>query len=214
MLELIILTILISVSGALSPGPLTVSTAALGLRKGYKAGILAAMGHMIFELPFVFILCLFYSIVASILLNSFFKLGFTAFLLIFITFFASLLLKDAIRGVEIEKMGNPRIENPLLIGLIFTAANPYFLLWWATVGFPLIQLVINNGFPFSFAIMYSSHIWLDYAWLTMIASLTSVSKKFMKGKGFRIISLSLAIFLYYLAASIISFEFFNVKILF
>ncbi len=41
----------VSASGALSPGPLTVATMALGTRGGWKAGVFVSFGHALFELP-------------------------------------------------------------------------------------------------------------------------------------------------------------------
>ena len=41
----------VSASGALSPGPLTVATMALGTRSGWKTGVFVSFGHALFELP-------------------------------------------------------------------------------------------------------------------------------------------------------------------
>ena len=43
----------ITISGALSPGPLTVSAASLWIKSGKRAGFLISLGHMTFELPLV-----------------------------------------------------------------------------------------------------------------------------------------------------------------
>jgi threonine/homoserine/homoserine lactone efflux protein len=46
----------ITVSGALSPGPLTVSAAGLGIKSGKRAGLLVSLGHMAFEFPLVLLI--------------------------------------------------------------------------------------------------------------------------------------------------------------
>jgi|GEM_PF-4109517 len=46
----------ITISGALSPGPLTVSAASLGIKSGKRAGFLISLGHMAFELPLVLLI--------------------------------------------------------------------------------------------------------------------------------------------------------------
>ncbi len=56
-LGFIVETILVSASGALSPGPLSaaaVSVGAMGL--GPLGGLLVALGHTVFELPYVLVL--------------------------------------------------------------------------------------------------------------------------------------------------------------
>nr|MDO8134030.1 LysE family transporter [Candidatus Njordarchaeum guaymaensis] len=45
--------VVISLSGALAPGPLTASTATLGAKRGWKAGFSVSVGHMLVELPLV-----------------------------------------------------------------------------------------------------------------------------------------------------------------
>ncbi|MFP3191250.1 MAG: LysE family transporter [Thermoproteota archaeon] len=211
MFDLIILTILISLSGALSPGPLTVSTAALGARKGYRAGIIAAFGHMIFEMPFVLILCILYANVYYILNNFYFNISFISFLEFFIVFFATSMIRDAIKGNN--STNAVKIQSPFMTGFIFTSLNPFFLIWWATVGFPIINLVISYQFPISFFVMYFSHVWLDYAWLTFVAGAAATSLKIFKDKGFKALNITLGIFLYYLAVSIILGRFFGIRII-
>jgi threonine/homoserine/homoserine lactone efflux protein len=210
MIDLVLLTVLISLSGALSPGPLTVSTAALGARKGYKAGIASALGHMTFEMPFVFLLCILYTNIYSILNNFYINISFTSFLVFFIIFFATSMIRDAIKGNEVKSV--IKIQNPFITGLIFTGLNPFFLIWWATVGFPIISLVISYPFPLSFFVMYFSHIWLDYVWLTSVAGATAASLKIFKEKGFKALNITLGLFLYYIATAIILERFFGVRI--
>ena len=48
--------VLVTSSGALSPGPLTASTVAAGTQKGWKAGFWVSVGHTIVEFPLVFLI--------------------------------------------------------------------------------------------------------------------------------------------------------------
>ncbi len=61
-----------------------------------------------------------------------------------------------------------------IAGIVFTGLNPYFLLWWATIGLPLIEKAVRGG-PKLLAIMYASHVWLDYAWLGLLAAAASTA---------------------------------------
>src|SRR5207244_12000512 len=52
-------------------------------------------------------------------------------------------------------------KGPILLGVIFSALNPFFLIWWFTVGLKLITDSIHffglfNGILF----LFSFHIWM------------------------------------------------------
>ncbi|MDM7275462.1 MAG: LysE family transporter, partial [Thermoprotei archaeon] len=55
------------------------------------------------------------------------------------------------------------------VGVALTGFNVYFLAWWLTVGYPLVEESSKLGFK-GFTAMYVSHIWMDYAWLTILAA--------------------------------------------
>jgi threonine/homoserine/homoserine lactone efflux protein len=214
MLDLIALTIIISASGALSPGPLTVATVAVSLKRNWKVGVLAAFGHMTVEIPYIIILILIYEQIKIFLQNFIVKVLFLTFILIFILMFAFFIIRESLSKVKIE-MKIEKIYHPFLIGVIFSILNPYFLLWWVTVGFVLIKIIIESGnLLLFFIVMYIAHVWLDYAWLTGLASVASLSTNFLGSKGHRIIMFCLGIFLIYLAIGIVLGEFFKIKILF
>jgi len=214
MFDLIALTIIISASGALSPGPLTVATVAVSLKRNWKVGVLAALGHMTVEIPYIIILILIYEQIKIFLQNFIVKVLFLTFILIFILMFAFFIIRESLSKVKIE-MKIEKIYHPFLIGVIFSILNPYFLLWWVTVGFVLIKIIIESGnLLLFFIVMYIAHVWLDYAWLTGLASVASLSTNFLGSKGHRIIMFCLGIFLIYLAIGIVLGEFFKIKILF
>jgi len=54
--DLVVETLLISPSGALSPGPLSAMAVAAGLALGALGGLAIALGHTLFELPYVALL--------------------------------------------------------------------------------------------------------------------------------------------------------------
>ena len=56
MIDFLFKVVIISVSGALAPGPLTAATASAGMKRGWKAGIEVSLGHTLVELPLVLLL--------------------------------------------------------------------------------------------------------------------------------------------------------------
>jgi threonine/homoserine/homoserine lactone efflux protein len=188
MIDLIIMTIFISMSGALSPGPLTASTIVLGLDGGWKKGFYVAIGHTIVELPFIFLLGLIMDSILVYLNIPSIKMVFSIFISIFIGYFAYLSLLDAYRGnIDVGEGKRIAKTNPIYVGVILTGLNPYFLLWWATVGIPIIQLSLGFGLVTGILLMYVFHVWLDYLWLSLMAYLPYSGRNIFGEKFYRAI---------------------------
>jgi len=169
----VLLTLAITPSGALSPGPLSASAVALGALMGPLGGFLAALGHMVVELPYVLLLYRFTFTLRSFITR--FKVALNTVVVVFLLYFSYMLLRDSISivmGLEGSQspgfiVGGGLLEA-MVTGALLTGFNAYFLLWWLTVGYPLIEESSKLGFR-GFTVMYASHIWMDYAWLTLLA---------------------------------------------
>ena len=195
---LIASTVVVSVSGALSPGPLTASAVAIGTKRFAKGGFLIAFGHMLFEFPYVLIIASLSSSIGLFLRNVNVSYALTLIVLIFILFFSYLVIKE---GITIIRTGTGQIKksrryalNPILVGIILTGFNPYFLLWWLSVGLPLIKLSMNAGLPL-LLLMYASHVWMDYFWLTLMGFAGESGVKILKSKGYGILLILLGLML-------------------
>jgi threonine/homoserine/homoserine lactone efflux protein len=90
-----------------------------------------------------------------------------------------------------------------LAGFIFTILNPFFLVWWLTIGSKLISdSLINFGIVEGTSLVFFSHIWMDYFWLWFTSFMINKGKSIIKEKVYRIfvftISLILGIYGFYL----------------
>ncbi|MGC8607153.1 MAG: LysE family transporter [Vulcanisaeta sp.] len=183
----IIKVIIISASGALAPGPLTASAVSLGARVGWRAGLNEAVGHMTVELPLVITIAYGLHCIFQIpIVSTVFGIIGGAFLL----FFAYLTLKDALRS-NFSISDVPKYSSAIITGAALSLFNPYFIAWWIGVGTPLIMEAFQSMYLIGIAILYVSHVWLDYAWLTLMASLGSVSR--LKVSVYRALLIILAI---------------------
>jgi len=158
----------ISSSGALAPGPLTAATAALGAREGWKGGLKVGLGHLIVELPLVFLIGL--GLVAFLSENFLTILSFIGG--VFLLLFSYLTARDALKVKSLSKSAS---TSPLFVGLSLSALNPFFIAWWAGVGSPLIVEAVGYWGLIGIGIFYAAHVWLDFAWLTTLAKITSLS---------------------------------------
>jgi threonine/homoserine/homoserine lactone efflux protein len=187
--DFIATVVVVSASGALSPGPLTVATATLGAKRGWRAGLLAALGHAIVELPLVVLmgLSVFVALESSTASGALALAGGC-----FLLFFGSLTLRGAIR-LELPSKAEARglHENPVLVGLALSALNPFFVVWWLGIGAPLISEALALWGLWGIALMYVSHVWLDFAWLPAVAHFASLGR--LNTRLFRALLLALAL---------------------
>ena len=92
-----------------------------------------------------------------------------------------------------------RIENPILAGILFTGVNPFFFLWWISVGVKLISDSLQLlGYPLGIVFLFFVHIWMDYAWLGVSSYFASRGIKIIGSHyhKFIIILLTLPLFYY------------------
>ncbi len=203
--DFIIKVIVITSSGALSPGPLTVSVMKKGVEEGSKAGLLASLGHMVVEFPLVYLIGLG---LVTFLLNDF-TIYITGLIgALFILAFGILTLRDAWRGVnlQVEQNDNEKesiIQSSFLIGLNLTAFNPFFIVWWIGIGAALAVEAFRYAGYLGILEMYIAHVWMDFAWLIAIAFLVKTGTSIMERKGYRILLLVIGLLLLYFGVTMI-----------
>lgn len=156
--------VLISLSGALSPGPMT----AVAIGKGNEsphAGALIAIGHGIVEFPLM--IGIFFGI-ASFLTGTIVKTAIALLGGIILVFMGVTLL----RGVTSGKMkGGAHNASPVVAGIILAVGNPYFIVWWATVGATLIMSATEYGVGVFIALMFC-HWMCDFVWYYILSILS------------------------------------------
>jgi len=155
--------LVISLSGALAPGPVTAAAIGMGSRNRF-AGVLMALGHGIVEFPLM-VLLLFgvgqlLKLPAAKVVIGLAGGGFLIFLAV--QMFRGLRNSD---GQEVQ-VGR---GSPLVAGIFLSAGNPYFLIWWATAGLALITTAKNNFGLWAFGLMALTHWSCDFAWLTTLS---------------------------------------------
>ena len=191
-LEFAVLVIVISASGVMAPGPLFAATVSYGLRKGTRAGFKIAIGHTIVELPLVILLGIG---VFSLEIFPEFRTIISIFGAITLFVFATIQIRTIFRKKELAA-SNPK-QGPLITGILLSALNPFFIIWWLAIGFKLIS---DAMLIWSFAgilIVFALHIWMDYAWLGAISFLASKSSKILSNKNYKILMMGLSLMLVY-----------------
>jgi threonine/homoserine/homoserine lactone efflux protein len=204
-IEFSLQVILVSTSGVLSPGPLFFINILYGSKYGSFVGLKIASGHAIVEFPLIIALSyglysFSYILHLSDVIFKFIGLTGGIFLLLFSILQIISIIKDKSQAITNPKFN---IKNPILVGFIFTILNPFFLVWWLTIGSKLISdSVINFGIVEGISIIFLSHIWMDYFWLWFTSFMINKGKSIIKGKLYRMfvftISIILGIYGFYL----------------
>ncbi len=152
-------TVVISLTGVLTPGPVFAATVAKSY-KDERAGLKIALGHGLVEFPLMALIVLSLGYVFT---NDYVKLGIGLVAGALLVFMGVGMIRS--RKTVAEKGLEHIPENPILAGALTTSANPYFLLWWATVGAALIASAQYYGaiVVVLFAVVHWS---CDLAWYT------------------------------------------------
>jgi len=173
--------VFISLSGVMTPGPVFAVTVA----KGYKskvAGVLIALGHGAVEFPLI--LLLFFGLsgfFASTIVQKIIGVVGGA-VLIYMGFQTFKNRKEA--NVETSHSGHASF----IAGLVATGANPYFFVWWATVG---VALIWNASVFGTFGLLaFATVHWLcDLAWDTFVSVTVFKSRRFLNERVFTMVFL-------------------------
>jgi threonine/homoserine/homoserine lactone efflux protein len=152
----------ISLTGAMSPGAVTAAAISMGARNRF-AGTWMALGHAIIEIPLM-VLLLFGAARLLQLPPVEITIGLAGGA--FLIFMSLGMIKDLKRSGDVDVSFVK--GGPLTAGIVLTGANPYFLIWWATIGLSLIDGAAKLGAGV-FTLMALAHWSCDLAWLTILS---------------------------------------------
>ena len=190
--EFAIMVIAISASGVMAPGPLFAANVSYGLRGGAKSGIKMAIGHTIVEFPLVILLGVG---VFSLEIFPEFRTLISIFGAITLFAFAILQIRTVLQKKE-DITTKPK-HGPVITGIVLSALNPFFIIWWLTIGFKLISDAMLIWAFSGILVMFFLHIWMDFVWLGGVAFLASKSSRILSNRNYKILMIGLSLMLVY-----------------
>ena len=103
------------------------------------------------------------------------------------------LLLMAIQGLlslkaEIDNKSRALTNQPILAGIVLSAGNPYFLIWWATVGLALATQATELGI-WAFVLFALAHWSVDLIWLQILSWASFKGSVLLGPRGMRIVLL-------------------------
>ena len=162
MLAILASVIVISFSGVMMPGPMTAVT----LAKSYKspwAGVWISLGHAVIEVPLILLI---YFGFAQFFQNSIVRLvlsvaGSGMIIWLGVSMFRA--------RTGVVRKGKDLPYNAFLAGIFASGFNPFFLLWWATIGSMLIMRI--SDFDIIWLSVFIIIHWLcDLVWLSLLSN--------------------------------------------
>jgi len=179
--------VLISLSGVIAPGPVTAVTISKGTKSPH-AGAMIALGHGIVEIPLMILILYGFGDILKI-----------TYMKAIISLLGGLfLLKiglDLLKGIKQAKIDSSNgHSSPLRAGIILTLANPYFLVWMATIG----SILIFRSYAFGllgFIIFMIAHWSCDFLWLYFLSALSFKGGQFFGKKLQQVLFLICGVFL-------------------
>jgi threonine/homoserine/homoserine lactone efflux protein len=145
----------ISLSGVLMPGPVFAVTIACGFQDRWS-GWKIALGHAVVEVPTI--VAIFFGL--SVFLKDDMVFGIIGILGGTILLYMGY---DMVRSRKDVVTSCTKYRDPFWAGVMTTASNPAWLLWWATVGAALTATAVTFGWwmlPFFVVV----HITCDLLW--------------------------------------------------
>ena len=190
--EFALVVIIISTSGVMSPGPLFAANISYGLRGGVKSGMKMAIGHTIVEFPLVMLLG-----IGALSLEIFpeFRILISAFGAVTLFVFAIMQIRTVLQGKK-DTITKSR-QHPIVTGIAFSALNPFFIIWWLTIGLKLITDAMLIWAFTGILIVFVMHIWMDFVWMGGVAFLASKSTQIMSNRNYKALMIVLNIMLIY-----------------
>ena len=169
MLAILLSVVVISLSGVMAPGPMFAMTVAKSYRTPW-AGVQVSLGHAVIEVPLMLLIYFgfggfFQNHIVQVVLSL---LGGGMVIWMGIGLFRA--------RAEAIKRGNELPYNAFVAGIVMSALNPYFLLWWATVGLLLVMKFRDYGTTGLIA-FYVTHWLCDLVWLTIVSLLIYRTQK-------------------------------------
>ncbi len=172
---------IIALSGALMPGPVLTVTISESARRGALAGPLMIFGHGMLELILVLALISglapFFSredvfVVVSLLGGA------------ILFSMACLMFKD-LPSLKLQLDGSDEKPRSLVLsGILLSLANPYWLIWWATIGLGYIMYSVKFGI-FGIVAFFTGHILADLAWYSLVSFGIAKGRSFFTDRFYR-----------------------------
>lgn len=181
----------IALSGAMMPGPMLTATISESTRRGFWTGPLLVAGHGVLELALL--VALMVGLAPFLLKESVFTgialAGSVILLWMAYGIFRSLPSLSLSWQDSGEKQG-----RMMFYGILLSLSNPYWYIWWATIGLGYIAQCRTAGLA-GIAVFFTGHIMGDLAFYALVSGTVAKGRSFLSDRLYRNVLGGCAVFL-------------------
>lgn len=202
MLEILFSALGVGFSGAIMPGSLLTYTIRKSMSHGPRAGFIIATGHAVLELALISLIFLGFD---TVLKSDAAQIAIGIAGGLMLAYMGLDMIIGSIRNkVYITLDEDDKGKGGMLVsGIVISAANPYFIFWWAVVGLGFIMQSYNTlGFK-GVIVYYIGHITADFIWYGFVSILVGTTRKFLSHKLYRILIAILGTLLVFFGSSFV-----------
>lgn len=192
---LFLTALLVGFTGALTPGPILTYVIAESARSGHTIGPRVVLGHVGLEIALVVAIALGIGAVLSTPAATI-VIGIAGGAMLL--WLAWQILRGVLTGrlrLDLEA-GQPAhaLANPVVAGVVLSATNPYFVLWWATIGLTYITAALRFG-AVGLGVFYAGHALADLSWYWGVSGIVAAGRHYINQTVYRTVLGACGLFL-------------------
>lgn len=182
---------MLAFSGAMVPGPLLTVTISETPRRGYLTGPRLILGHGLLELVLVLSLVMG---LAPVLRSSAVYVTTSACGALVLVWLACGMIRALPRMSLRGTSGKGARSNLVVTGAMLSIANPYWTIWWVTIGLGYITHSLAYG-TWGVIFFFAGHILADLFWYTAVSTTIWKGKRLISDRLYRWMIAGCAVFL-------------------
>lgn len=168
------------------PGPLLTYTIRKVLSDGPKAGFIIITGHVLLELALVAVIFQGFDVVLQ---SGQAQAGIGLAGGVLLVHMGVGMVRSSVKNrlavqMDSEKSGS---GSMIVYGIMLSAANPYFLLWWAVIALGFMMQAYHTLGYAGVVIFCLGHFAADFGWYGLVSFVVGKTRKFIKERPYRVI---------------------------
>lgn len=187
----------IALSGALMPGPLLTVTISESPRRGFATGPLLIAGHGILELMLV--AAIFLGLAPLLQKPVVFSVIALAGAAILVWMAAGMFRALPVLSLKPGAASASKGKSLVVTGILMSLANPYWSVWWVTIGLGYILQSRQFGL-WGVWFFFAGHILADFLWYSAISTAVAKGGRLLTDRIYRVLTGLCAGFLVVFAA--------------
>ena len=188
----------VGLSGALVPGPMFTVTVSDSVKKGFIAGPLVVLGHIMAEIVMMIVILAGLGQILGSQTAAFVIGIFGGIVLIFMGYNISR-SNTVLSNIKTDENENPKYGS-FFKGVITSVSNPYFFIWWGTIGLAFMFKGLALAGIIGLLAFSIGHWLADLSWFSVISFASSRGSKLMNDKTYKVVMVICGVFLVLLGA--------------